>query len=45
VLCEQQSDKTLGAEMRIYESAKGTVNIMKKYGVLQICADNFALWN
>lgn len=43
VLCEQQSDKTLLAKMRIYGRAKGKVNIMEKYKVLGICADNFLL--
>lgn len=43
-LCEQQSDKTLVAKMRIYGRAKGKVNMMEKSRVLRICADSFVLW-
>lgn len=34
---------TLMAKMRIYERAKGKVNMMEKSQVFSICADNFVL--
>lgn len=44
-LCEQQSDKTSVAKMRMYGKDKGKVNMTEKYKVLRMHADNFVLWN